>query len=103
MMKLAITLCLFSEAKNGPFVLSDGLAEGFERAAAFGFDAVELFPASAAELDVAEVKRLCKTHQLEISAVGSGAGWVKHKLRLTDPDSNVRCEARRFLGEMVDV
>src|SRR3954447_3927653 len=102
-MKSAITLCLFPEARGGPFVFWDNLAEGFARAAKLGFDAVELFPASAEDLDVREVKRLIEIHGLKISAVGTGAGWVKHKLRLTDPDATARRRAQQFIGGIVDL
>ena len=30
------------------------------------------------------------------------AGWVKHKLRLTDPDAVVRQKAIGFVGEIID-
>jgi sugar phosphate isomerase/epimerase len=35
--------------------------------------------------------------------VGTGAGWVKHKLRLTDPDPVVRQRAREFASAIVAV
>jgi sugar phosphate isomerase/epimerase len=102
-MKSAITLCLFPEAKGSPFVLWGSLSEGFERAAKFGFDAVEIFPGSAEELDVRELKRVIERHGLLIAAVGTGAGWVKHKLRLTDPDASIRRRAQQFIGGIIDV
>jgi sugar phosphate isomerase/epimerase len=102
-MKSAITLCLFPEAKGAPFVLWDSLAAGFERAAKFGFDAAELFPGSPEDLDSNEVRGLIEKHHLQVAAVGSGAGWVKHKLRLTDPDAAIRERARKFIEGMVDV
>ena len=39
-MKSAVTISLVPESKGGPFVFSDGLEEGFARAAKFGFNAV---------------------------------------------------------------
>ena len=47
-MRSAITICLVPEARQGPFVFHDGLALGCRAAADVGFDAVEIFPGSAA-------------------------------------------------------
>ena len=102
-MKSAITLSLVPEARNGPFVFSDGLAQGFARAAAHGFDAVEIFPASAEETDAAEVRRLCDVHGLRVAAFGTGAGWLRHHLRLTDPDAGVRRRAIDFMARIIDL
>jgi len=102
-MRSAVTISLVPEAKGGPFVFWDGLDDGFARAAQLGFDAVEIFPSSAGDLDVARIRQLCDAHQLRVAALGTGAGWVKHKLRLTDPDGDVRRRAREFIGQIIDV
>jgi sugar phosphate isomerase/epimerase len=100
-MKSAVTISLVPEAKGGPFVFWDDLAGGCAQASQLGFDAVEIFPASAESVKVKEVKDLLARHGLQLAAVGTGAGWVKHKLRLTDPDPAVRERARAFAGELV--
>lgn len=41
-MKSAVTLCDVAEAAAGPFVFHGPIAEGLAKAAAHGFDAVEL-------------------------------------------------------------
>lgn len=102
-MKSAVTISLVPETRGGPFVFSDGLADGCARAAALGFAAVEIFPSSAAETDGREVAGLCARHGLRLAAMGTGAGWVKHQLRLTDPDAAVRRRARTFVAEIIEL
>ena len=102
-MKSAVTISLVPESAGGPFVFSGNLADGFARAARHGFDAVEIFPTAAEDIEVGEIKRLCGKHGLKIAAIGSGGGWMKHKLRLTDPDGAVRKKAREFVGGIVEL
>src|ERR1043166_3263890 len=102
-MKSSVTISLVPEARGGPFVFWDDLAAAMEKAALLGFDGVEIFPASADDLDVAEVMRLLQQHKLELAAIGTGAGWAKHKLRLTDPDPEIRKRARQFAAKLVDL
>jgi sugar phosphate isomerase/epimerase len=96
----AITISLVPEAKGGPFVFWD-LAEGCARAAALGFDAVEIFPRSSEEVDARQLKQLLQQHKLRLAGMGTGAGWVVRKLRLTDPDSDVRRRARDFIAGVI--
>jgi sugar phosphate isomerase/epimerase len=102
-MKSAITITLVPETRSGPFVFSEGLADGFARAATLGYDAVEIFPSSAVETDAGAVATLSARHELKVAAVGTGAGWVKHKLRLTDPDPAVRRRAIDFVAAIIDL
>ena len=98
----AITISLVPEARGGPFVFWDDLAAGCAKAAELGFDAVEIFPRSAEELNAKEVRHLLAEHNLRLAAVGTGAGWVAHRLRLTDPDATVRRRAHQFVGAIID-
>jgi len=100
-MRAAITVTLVPETRAGPFVFSAGLADAFARAAQLGFAAVEIFPASAEETPAAEVERLCAHHGLRVAAFGTGAGWVRHGLRLTDPDPAGRRRAVEFIGAII--
>ena len=102
-MRSAITISLIPEARGAPFVFRDDLAAGCERAAALGFDAVEVFPRSAQELDVQQLKNLLAQHRLQLAAVGTGAGWMVHQLRLTDPDAETRQCAQEFAAAIVEV
>lgn len=101
-MRSAVTISLVPEARGGPFVFWDDFATGCAHAAELGFDAVEIFPSDAAALLVPEFAKLLSHHGLKCAAVGTGAGWVKHKLRLTDPDAAVRQRAIGFVSEIID-
>jgi sugar phosphate isomerase/epimerase len=102
-MRSAITLCLVPEARQGPFVFHEGLEPGCRTAAELGFDAVEIFPGSAADVPVDELRRIIAAHGLSIAAVGTGAGWVRHRLQLCDPDASVRARACEFIAAIIDV
>lgn len=101
-MRSAVTISLVPEARGGPFVFWDDLAAGCRHAAELGFDAVEIFPSSAQALNVPQVATLLAAQSLKCAAVGTGAGWIKHKLRLTDPDPAVRKRAIEFVSEIID-
>ncbi|HEV7867029.1 MAG TPA: sugar phosphate isomerase/epimerase family protein [Chthoniobacteraceae bacterium] len=103
MMRSAVTVSLLPQASGGPFVFWNGLEDACVRAAALGYDAVELFPPDAAGLDPARVRMLLQTHGLAVAAVGSGGGWVVHRLTLTHADAAVRARAREFIRSIIEV
>jgi sugar phosphate isomerase/epimerase len=100
--KPSVTVCLIPEAKGGPFIFWDDLPGSIAKAAALGYDAIELFPPEPNALDPRTVLDLLAPHKLAVSAVGSGAGWVRHKLSLTHPDAAHREKARAFIRDMID-
>lgn len=102
-MKSAITISLVPEVRGGPFVYWEDLAAGFAAAAKHGFDAVEIFPPQANAVSIGLARELMEKHSLKVAAVGTGAGWVKHKLRLTDPDPAVRAKAREFIFGIINL
>jgi sugar phosphate isomerase/epimerase len=102
-MKSAVTISLVPEARGGPFVFWDDLAAGCTHAAELGFDAVEIFPVGAEALEVPKVAQLLGALGLKCAAIGTGAGWVKRKLCLTDPDGTVRRWAIEFISQIIDV
>ncbi|HYE97909.1 MAG TPA: sugar phosphate isomerase/epimerase family protein [Planctomycetota bacterium] len=100
MNRTAITVSLVPEAKGGPFILWDDLPTSCAKAKALGYDAIELFAPSADVVRAAP--DVLRRHGLALATVGSGAGWVRHKLTVTDPDPEVRARARRFVVELID-
>jgi sugar phosphate isomerase/epimerase len=102
MISTAITISLVEQARGGPFVYWDGLADGCARAKAAGFDAVEIFTPGADAIDPGELRKLLDDHGLKLAAVGTGAGWVIHKKQLCDPDESKRVAARDFIRSIID-
>ncbi len=102
MIRSAVTASLVAEARGGPFVFWDGLPAAFARAAELGFDAVEIFAPGPTAVDTTELRQLIDQHQLQVAAVGTGAGMVKHGLSLTDPDAERRTAAKDFVRQMID-
>ena len=102
-MRSAVTISLVPEASGGPFVFWHDFAAGCAQAAELGFDAVEVFPRSATELDVRLLRSCLDRHGLKLAAMGTGAGWVVQKLRLTDHDETVRRRACAFVREIIDI
>ncbi len=98
----AITICLVEQARKGPFVYHNGLADGCAKAAELGFDAVEVFAPSPDAVDDEELKGLLEKHGLSLAAVGTGGGWLIHKLCLVDADASKRTQAKDFIRRIID-
>ncbi len=99
--KSAVTIALVSEIKTGPWIYWDDLDQSMSKAAALGFDAIELFTPSGNAIDDQLLTQLLSTHSLELAAVGTGAGKVIHGLTLTDPNPAIREEAISFISDMI--
>lgn len=101
-MRSCVTISLVEEARGGPFVFWDDLAGAVGKAAELGFDAVEIFAPSATAVDAGTLRGLLDDHGLSLAAVGTGAGWVKHRLQLADADADRRRQARDFIRSIID-
>jgi sugar phosphate isomerase/epimerase len=98
----AVTVSLVSEAKGGPFVFWDDLNAAIEQTASLGFDGLEVFAPGPDAVPVESLGQALKSRGLALAAVGTGAGWVKHKLLLTDADGAQRQRAIEFVRSMID-
>lgn len=101
-MQSAITVSLVPEARQGPFVFHDGLEDACQRAAALGFDAIEIFPPHAAAVRETDVPALLSKYNLRLAAVGTGAGWLCQQLTLISPDQLIQSKARQFVRDIID-
>jgi sugar phosphate isomerase/epimerase len=102
-MKSCITISLVEEARGGPFVLWDDLDRSLEAAAEIGFDAVEIFAPGPESLDVPRLRQRLEASGLKLAALGTGGGWVKHRLHLAEADASRRQQAQSFVREMIHV
>lgn len=102
MIRSAVTVSLVEEARGGPFVFWNGLADACESAASLGFDGIEIFAPSPTAVDRTELRQLLERHRLIVAAVGTGAGMVRHGLSLTDPNPGKRQAARDFIRAMIE-
>src|SRR5215210_9174729 len=103
MIRSAVTVSLVSESRGGPFVFWDDLRAACSAASLLGFDAVEIFPPGPDEIDVEDLRKVLHEYTLGIAAVGSGAGWVKHRMVLTDSVPDHRKKAKEFIRGMIDL
>jgi len=98
----AVTISLVPQARGGPFVFWDDLAGSMAAAGKLGFDGVEIFALGPDAVDPPTLKSLLADYGVSLAAVGTGAGWVLHKLHLCDPDAGKRAKAKDFIRSMID-
>jgi len=102
MIKSCVTITLVSEARGRLFVFWDDLAAGCQTANEQGFDAVEIFALSPNAVLPDQLRSLLEHNELQLAAVGTGAGWVIHRLSLTGADAATRDKAKAFIYSMID-
>ena len=102
MIRSAVTVSLVPEVRGGPFVFWDDGSAAAAKAKALGFDAIEVFPPSGVAVEPKLLRCILDDNGLSLAAVGTGAGWVKHRLHLCLPDARLRAKARAFIKTIID-
>jgi sugar phosphate isomerase/epimerase len=102
MIKSCVTISLVPSLAGGPWVYWDELEVSIPKAKATGFDGVELFTASADAVNLDVLARLLDEHDMNLAAVGTGAGKVLHGLHLASPNKGTRRRACDFIGNMIE-
>lgn len=101
MIKSCVTIALVSEIKTGPWIFWNELENSMRKASNLGFDAVELFTSAGDAIETKKLEFLLDKFNLQLAAVGTGAGKVIHGLTLTDSDKKVRKKAISFISSMI--
>jgi sugar phosphate isomerase/epimerase len=102
-MRCAVTVSLVEEAHGGPFVFWGDLAAACGMAAELGFDAIELFAPSADAVDRQLLTTLLDDHGLQLAALGTGGGRIRHQLHLALPAAQERARAQDFIRSIIDL
>ncbi|NOX53979.1 MAG: sugar phosphate isomerase/epimerase [Planctomycetes bacterium] len=102
MIRSCVTVSLVPEARGGQFIFWDDLSEACRKAGQLNFDAVELFATPSDLPEPETLVRLLDDHGLKLAALGTGSGWVRHRLTLTDGDRHRRERARQFVCSLIE-
>ena len=102
MIKSAVTLNLIDTMNQGPWIFWHDLEESLKKASNLGFDGVELFTRTGADVNANELRQRLDFYGLELAAVGTGAGKVLQGLTLTDQNPEIRQKAVDYIAEMID-
>lgn len=101
MIRSSVTIALVPQIKTGPWIFWEDLETSMTKAAALGFDGVEIFTPSSDAIDSEKLLALLEKYELKLAAVGTGAGKVIQGLTLTDADSEIRKKAVSFISDMI--
>lgn len=101
-LRSSVTICLVPEAKAGPFVFHGDLRASCQAASELGYHAVEIFAPGPDAIAKPELQSLLRDLNLGLAAVGTGAGWVCHRLTLADGNPQGRQRAIDFVKSMID-
>ncbi len=103
-LKASLTCTLVPQMNQGPFVFRNhDLKTACQLTKKHGFQGIELFFTNPSDINIQEVKKLLNSEGLLCSALGSGAGWVVHRLSLTSENRDIRKNAVNYIRELVGI
>ena len=100
-MKIALAIAPHDAQRSAFVVFRDRLEVSIPKAAAMGYDGVELALAQATDVDPDAVNRLLASHGMGISAVSSGRVFAEQHVWMTSSDASVRERAVEILLGLV--
>ncbi len=102
MMKLALAIA-DTNALPSAFVVFRGIEESIRKAAALGYNGVELALKSADEINPESLRALLAETKMEISAISTGQVYAGLGLMMTSPNENEREQLRHIFHDMIDL
>ena len=89
--------------EGAPVLFQGGIVAGMEKAAALGFDSVEIHIRNPQELDPQALLGACARTGVRIAAIGTGLEFGKNGLNLTSDDPEMRQRATARMREHIDL
>lgn len=101
-MKVAVTIGS-DQAGDSAFVVWRGFEESIRKAAAFGYDGVELAMRSANDVEACDLKRWLSESGMEVSCITTGRMFAEDHLYFTHPDPEIRKRAKDSYKSLIDM
>lgn len=86
-----------------PIIYCGDLVESVRRAAACGFDGIELHIRNPLECDPERLKNAVDSHNLTLTTIGMGRAYLEEGLCFCDPDPDIRMRAVARVHSVMDV
>lgn len=102
MLKTAVTIA-GADAKESAFVVWRGFEESIRKAAAYGYDGVELALKGAEEVDAGDLRRWLGENHMEVSCITTGQVFADRGLYFTHPDKEMRRKTIEVFTELIDL
>jgi len=102
-MKIGLAIAPEQAAPSAFVVFRDRLETSMEKAAALGYDGVELALSDAAQAEPDRIQRALTATGLALAAISTGRVYAERQVWLTHSDERTRREAVAILCGLIDV
>jgi 5-keto-L-gluconate epimerase len=101
-MKLSVAIAS-EDAAPSAFVVWRGFGESVRKAAAFGYQGVELALKTAGDVEPGALRRLLSKYKMEVSGISTGQVFAASGLYFTHPDAAVRQRAVKVFAGLIEL
>lgn len=101
-MKLSVAIADTS-ALSSAFVVFRGFDESIRKAAALGYDGVELALKKAEEVDRRALEQVLHAANMTVSCISTGQVYADLGVSFSDPDSTKREQCRQIFSDIIDL